>query len=51
MLDLLAGLAERTWLMVEYGLQTVHDRTLDRLESRPPFDAFLDAYHRTRQRI
>ena len=36
-LDLLAELAERTWLVVEYGLQTIHDRTLDRLEPRPPF--------------
>ena len=50
MLDLLAGLAERTWLMVEYGLQTVHDRTLDRLRRGHHFDAFLDAYRRTRQR-
>ena len=50
MLDLLAGLAERTWLMVEYGLQTVHDRTLDRLNRGHHFDAFLDAYRRSRQR-
>ncbi len=49
-LDLLASLAERTWLVIEYGLQTVHDRTLDRLGRGHHFDAFLDAYHRTRQR-
>jgi hypothetical protein len=49
-LDLLAGLAERTWLVIEYGLQTVHDRTLDRLGRGHHFDAFLDAYRRTRQR-
>ena len=50
MLDLLASLAERTWLMVEYGLQTVHDRTLDRLNRGHHFDAVLDAYRRSRQR-
>jgi uncharacterized protein len=49
-LDLLAGLAQRTWLVVEYGLQSVHDRTLDRLGRGHHFDAFLDAYRRTRQR-
>ena len=49
-LDLLAGLAERTWLVIEYGLQSVHDRTLDRLGRGHHFDAFLDAYRRTRQR-
>jgi uncharacterized protein len=49
-LDLLAGLAERTWLVIEYGLQTVHDRSLDRLGRGHHFDAFLDAYRRTRQR-
>jgi uncharacterized protein len=49
-LDLLASLAARTWLLIEYGLQTVHDRTLDRLNRGHHFDAFLDAYRRTRQR-
>jgi len=49
-LDLLAGLAERTWLVIEYGLQSVHDRTLDRIGRGHHFDAFLDACRRTRQR-
>jgi uncharacterized protein len=49
-LDLLANLAQRTWLMVEFGLQTVHDRTLDRLNRHHHFDAFLDAHRRSRQR-
>jgi uncharacterized protein len=49
-LDLLAGLAERTWLVIEYGVQSVHDRTLDRLNRGHHFDAFLDVYRRTRQR-
>jgi uncharacterized protein len=49
-LDLLARLAKRKWLMIEYGLQTIHDRTLDRLNRGHHFDAFLDAYRRSRQR-
>jgi len=49
-LDLLAELAERTWLVVEYGVQTVHDRTLDWLRRGHHFDAFLDAYDRSRRR-
>jgi uncharacterized protein len=49
-LDLLAELAGQTWLVVEYGLQTVHDRTLDLLRRGHHFDAFLDAYRRSRRR-
>jgi uncharacterized protein len=49
-LDLLAELAQRTWLMIEFGVQTVHDRTLDLLNRGHHFDAFLDAYRRCRQR-
>jgi radical SAM protein (TIGR01212 family) len=49
-LDLLAELAGQTWVVVEYGLQTIHDRTLDRLNRGHHYDAFLDAYRRTRRR-
>jgi radical SAM protein (TIGR01212 family) len=49
-LDLLAELAGRTWLVVEYGLQTIHDRTLDLLNRGHHYDAFLDAYRRSRRR-
>ncbi len=49
-LDLLAQLAEQTWVTVEYGLQTIHDQTLDLLNRGHHFDAFLDAYRRTRLR-
>jgi radical SAM protein (TIGR01212 family) len=49
-LDRLAEMAKQTWVMVEYGLQTIHDRTLDRLNRGHHYDAFLDAYRRTRQR-
>jgi uncharacterized protein len=49
-LDLLAELASRTWVVVEYGLQTIHDRTLDLLNRGHHYDAFLDAYQRTQRR-
>jgi radical SAM protein (TIGR01212 family) len=49
-LDLLAEIARQTWLVIEFGVQTIHDRTLDRLNRGHHFDAFLDAYQRTRRR-
>ena len=49
-LDLLAEFGRRTWVVVEYGLQTIHDRTLDLLNRGHHYDAFLDAYRRTRRR-
>jgi uncharacterized protein len=49
-LDLLAELSHRTWLVVEYGLQTIHDRTLERINRGHNYAAFLDAYERSRRR-
>ena len=49
-LSVLAELAQRTWVVVEYGLQTIHDRSLDRLNRGHRYDAFLDAHRRTRRR-
>ncbi len=49
-LDLLAGLAQRTWVSVEYGLQTIHNRSLDWMNRGHHYDAFLDAVHRSRLR-
>ena len=49
-LDMLEELAGRTWLVVEYGLQTIHDRTLDLIGRGHHFDAFIDAYQRSRRR-
>ena len=49
-LDLLAELAGRTWLCVEYGLQTIHDRSLEWINRGHDYRAFLDAYRRTRRR-
>ncbi len=49
-LDTLAELSARTWLTIEFGLQTIHDRTLDWLERGHGVGAFLDAARRARQR-
>lgn len=49
-LDLLAEMASRTWLTVEYGLQSMHDRSLDWLHRGHHVDAFLNAVARSRRR-
>ena len=49
-LDLLAELSRRTWVSVEYGLQTIHDRSLDWMHRGHHYDAFLDAVERSRLR-
>ncbi len=49
-LGLLAELAADTWLCVEYGLQSIHDRSLDWLNRGHHYDAFLDAVERSRRR-
>ena len=49
-LDLLEELAGRTHLSVEYGLQTMHDRSLDWMNRGHHHDAFLDAIERSRGR-
>lgn len=49
-LDLLAEFSRRTWLSVEYGLQTIHDRSLDWLNRGHHYAAFLDAAKRSRSR-
>jgi radical SAM protein (TIGR01212 family) len=49
-LDLLAELSQRTWVSVELGLQTIHDRSLDWLNRGHHYDAFRDAVERARRR-
>ena len=49
-LDLLGEIAGRTWLSVEYGLQSIHDRSLDWMNRGHHHDAFLDAMERSRGR-
>lgn len=49
-LDLLAELHERTWLTTEIGLQTIHERTLRRLNRGHSAGDFFNAAARMRQR-
>jgi radical SAM protein (TIGR01212 family) len=49
-LDLLQEIAGRTYLSVEYGMQTIHDRSLDWMNRGHHYDAFLDAMERSRGR-
>jgi uncharacterized protein len=49
-LDLLEELAGQTYLSVEYGMQTIHDRSLDWMNRGHHYDAFLDAMQRSRSR-
>ena len=49
-LDLLTELHERTYLSVEYGLQSIHDRTLRLINRGHTAQTFLDAVSLTRKR-
>ena len=49
-LDLLQELAGRTYLSVEYGMQTIHDRSLDWMNRGHHHDATIDAIERSRGR-
>ena len=49
-LDLLEQIAGQTYLSVEYGMQTMHDRSLDWMNRGHHHDAFVDAVQRSRGR-
>ena len=49
-LGLLGEYHERTYLWLELGLQSIHDRTLDFLRRGHDYACFLDAYRRAKQR-
>jgi radical SAM protein (TIGR01212 family) len=49
-LDLLAELASRTYVAVEYGMQTIHDRSLDWMNRGHHHAAMVDAVRRSRGR-
>ena len=49
-LDYLSELNERTYLIVELGLQTVFDRTGERINRCHTFDEFLEGYNKLRER-
>lgn len=46
-LDLLDQIGRRTYLSVEYGMQTIHNRSLDWMNRGHHHDAFLDAMERS----
>jgi radical SAM protein (TIGR01212 family) len=47
---MLAELNKRTYLWIEYGLQSVHDRTLELINRGHDVAAFVDAVERSRRR-
>jgi len=49
-LDLLAEFATRTYLSVEFGAQTIHNRSLDWMNRGHHHEAFLDAIQRSHGR-
>lgn len=49
-LTLLSEFAERTYVAVEYGMQTIHDRSLDWMNRGHHHDAMIDAVERSRGR-
>ncbi len=49
-LDLLQEFGQRTTLSVEYGMQTIHNRSLDWMNRGHHHDAFLDAMERSQGR-
>jgi hypothetical protein len=49
-LELLAEFAQRTYLSVEYGMQTMHDRSLQWMNRGHDHQSFLDAVDRSRGR-
>ncbi|MEX2092050.1 MAG: TIGR01212 family radical SAM protein [Pirellulales bacterium] len=49
-LDLFEEISTRTYVCVEYGMQTMHDRSLDWMNRGHHHDAMLDAMERSRGR-
>lgn len=49
-LDLLAEYHKNTYLWIELGLQSIHDKTLDFLNRGHDYACFLDAYQRAKER-
>ena len=49
-LDLIASYKNDYYTWVEYGLQSIHDKTLLRINRGHDFDCFLKAYEKTKER-
>ncbi len=49
-LDLIASFKDDYYTWVEYGLQSIHDKTLKKINRGHDFDCFLKAYEKTKSR-
>jgi radical SAM protein (TIGR01212 family) len=49
-LDLCASITTKTYFVVELGLQSIHNKTLQFLNRGHDYHTFLDAYHRLKER-
>ncbi len=49
-LSLIAGYKDDYYTWVEYGLQSVHDKTLKKINRGHDFDCFLRAYEKTKEK-
>lgn len=49
-LDLISDISKDYYTWIEYGLQSVHDKTLLKINRGHDFNCFLDAYERTKER-
>ena len=49
-LDLIAGFKDDYYTWIEYGLQSIHDKTLRRINRGHDFDCFKRAYDKTKER-
>ena len=49
-LDLLSELSKETYLMLEYGVESVHDKTLELVNRQHTFEELLTAYDGAKQR-
>lgn len=49
-LNLISDIAQDYYTWVEYGLQSIHNKTLKRINRGHDFDCFLKAYERTKEK-
>lgn len=49
-LDLISDIAQDYYTWVEYGLQSIHNKTLKKINRGHDFDCFLKAYERTKEK-
>ncbi len=49
-LDLITGYKDDYYTWIEYGLQSIHDKTLRKINRGHDFDCFLKAYEKTKER-